>query len=287
MALRLAALWLSFIATASRAAGSSGSCATAEQDDCAHGEKDETGLLQNKAQVAAAERHQHAHVGHAEELNASQATGDSTLASYIQQCMKNPATEEHIQLIGMGQSRNSYQSDRAGLHYYRHLFCSAQYYGKGAGKVLDVGSSNPPFLLSMNWVRQRDVVAPYLVGDGQCDGKELCDLGNGITSRMADFMKWDPDTSDKHKPYDLVICSQVVEHVDDPTAFVRKLVGTAETLIMSVPYKWHDENCGHCHHKSHNIDEDRIRNWAGQRELAHYISKEDGGEQRIIMVFRK
>lgn len=202
--------------------------------------------------------------------------------AYIEKCKNDATTEDHIQRIGMANSSNAYLKRRADLVYYRDLFCAVKFYGQHAKTVLDVGSSDPPFVLSLNWIPHKHIVAPYLVGSQDCksDSNETCDLGNGITSDMMDFMAWHGSA------FDIVLCSQVAEHVDDPTAFVRKLIGTGKTLILSVPYKWHDWKCEHCHHKSHNINETTIRSWAGQPETALRISEERDETQRIIMAFR-
>lgn len=52
----------------------------------------------------------------------------------------------------------------------------------------------------------------------------------------TDFYKFNPS-----EKYDLVICNQVMEHVDDPAAFAQKLLSIGKVVIASVPYRYcHD-----------------------------------------------
>ena len=93
----------------------------------------------------------------------------------------------------------------------------------------------------------------------------------------ADFYEWNPD-----RKYDVVLCLQVLEHLDKPKEFVEKLFRTASTTILSVPYKWPKGSCKY--HVQDPIDEQKILSWTGREpDEKHIIT--DNGKRRIICVY--
>ena len=112
-------------------------------------------------------------------------------------------------------------------------------------------------------------------------------LEGGIEFYQADWMEF--PLQGKNKWFDLLICSQVIEHVDDPSKFMKKLIEAAKTSIISVPYKW--PNCGDvCNHKTHKITLKQIKEWTHPYKPRDYtIVKEPNNEgdynQRIIVIY--
>lgn len=117
-----------------------------------------------------------------------------------------------------------------------------------------------------------------------------------VSAVPADFLEWTPPgwaasqvAEARAAPpplYDLVLCSEVVEHVATPREFVRKLLAVGEVVVLSVPYRW--APCGgDCHHKQNMITRDKIATWAGRQPLAYDIVEEASGEKRIICVYRR
>ena len=103
----------------------------------------------------------------------------------------------------------------------------------------------------------------------------------------ADFMKYE---NPKEFPlFDLLLCSQVVEHVPDPSKFMKKLISSAKTSIISVPYNWPD--CGRtCNHVSHFITLKTIEQWTYPYRPTHHtiIQEQNVGTKtssRIIVVY--
>lgn len=109
-------------------------------------------------------------------------------------------------------------------------------------------------------------VAGRVAGDrsvGSDSGRDDHDKGGGGGRRQeaasaasrpmkiykVDFLSWKAP----HR-YDLVVCSQVLEHlsVEDGAArkFLQKLLRIGRTVIISVPYRWQDQDCKECHHKA-------------------------------------
>lgn len=137
-------------------------------------------------------------------------------------------------------------------------------------------------------------MAPYFVQyEGNDTGNEntqLLGTTNAIESVVADFMEYKV----KDYSYDLLICSQVLEHVPDPSAFMKKLIRTAKISIISVPYKWPD--CGKsCNHKTDQIDYEMILKWSNpHKPIYRSIVQErlDEGRnyassRRMILVFEQ
>jgi SAM-dependent methyltransferase len=122
-------------------------------------------------------------------------------------------------------------SDRSHYRYYDSLYYTALQYGADAQSIIEVGCASDPFIQYLDWADRRTCVAPYFV-DYTKSNKKL--NHTKIEKITADFMKY---KLPNNKKYDLLLCSQVVEHVPDPKPFMRKLIDSAETSIISVPYK--------------------------------------------------
>ena len=185
-------------------------------------------------------------------------------------------------------------TSRSKFRYYDTLFYTALQFGHEASSLIEVGCSSNPFIQHLDWVDKRTCVAPYFVeysgdNDGRNSNKQIMDTKNPIESVVADFMEYDlTDNS-----YDLLICSQVLEHVPDSSAFMKKLIKTAKTSIISVPYKWGD--CGKsCNHVTHQISYDKLLEWSSPHKPIYSSivqEKMDGkknfdSSRRIILVFQ-
>jgi hypothetical protein len=175
---------------------------------------------------------------------------------------------------------------REHLVYYDSLYFLALQFGRNANNMLEVGCAIDPFAQYLTWIPDKTCVAPYRVNyEGKDEESNTPDDTSRIVNFVeADFVKY-PVVP---KTYDLIVCSQVVEHVPDPAAFMKKLIESAETSIISVPYDWSD--CGRvCNHKSHHITLETILEWSAPYiPLHHTIIKESvNGKRtrRILVVF--
>merc|ERR1712070_1177544 len=107
---------------------------------------------------------------------------------------------------------------------------------------------------------------------------------------VSDFTQWQPGNDTQ---YDVVICSQVLEHIPAPGAFLQKLLATAPTVIVSVPFLWNDHDCQDCHHVSHNISQGMMLTWAAPHKpnVTTIIDEQPGGgspfRRRMVMVFQR
>ena len=199
---------------------------------------------------------------------------------------------------------SEYWRGRRDYALYKHLHCVLQRYAGTAKSALDVGSSLPPYLNALSWLQRRTILGPRFAGNVGKGGVELLSTKRiaekfGVHAIQADFLEWDPPTArgghnapasaDDTAPspaYDLVLCSEVVEHVAMPREFVRKLLQVGRVVVLAVPYKWAPCDDTKCHHVNNKITRDKIATWAGRQPHAYDIVEEESGEQRIICVYR-
>lgn len=142
--------------------------------------------------------------------------------------------------------------------------------GKKAQSVIDVGSNGCPYLEWFDWVDDRtsiDIRNPYSSAT--------------VDSVKADFLDWEPD-----KKYDMSLCLQVLEHVDDAFLFAQKLLDLSELAVVSVPYKWPaGRTTGHIHDP---VDENKMRQWFGREPNFSYIAAEVVSPvSRLICVYER
>ena len=176
---------------------------------------------------------------------------------------------------------------RQRYRYYDTLFYTTLQFGADAASIIEVGCASDPFIKYLAWADKRTCVAPYFVkySEGGTENKELGKDAHVIDSVVADFMEYEVDDYS----YDLLVCSQVVEHVPDPSAFVKKLIRTAKTSIISVPFKW--PHCGEsCNHVTDEISYSLLLEWSKPHKPVYSsIVREKGKgdtKKRIIMVFQ-
>ena len=154
--------------------------------------------------------------------------------------------------------------------------------------VLEIGCASNAFVGRMTWMAKKTCVAPYHAGYANADGRNGSGTigaasDDGVEYVGADFATWRVE-----RAYDFCVCMQVLEHVDDPTKFFRKMLDPRvcrRAVLVSVPYKWGD--CGEkCSHRWHGIDEDVVGAWSGVREPAQTtVIREREGTARLIVVY--
>jgi hypothetical protein len=132
--------------------------------------------------------------------------------------------------------------------------------------VLDVGGRRSPILDSLS----PDVERVCL------DIERIPGLKPGIRRITADFSTWVPD-----KRYDVVVCLQVLQNIQDAAAFARKLLSVGTHVILCVPYKLpFGMNTG-----PHSmIDESTLFKWTGRVPAAVQLIREPG-LSRILSLY--
>lgn len=158
---------------------------------------------------------------------------------------------------------------RARQRYYRRVLRWARRFASGAGSVLDVGSNNSRYIEQLDWIGYRE----------RLDLLEL-DPVPGVVDTQLDFM-----TFNSERVYDLVLCLQVIEHVEDPSAFCRKLLEISRVAMISVPYQWPAEaKADHLHDP---VDDRKLRNWTGRNPIRREVVKEFDGpcSSRLLTMY--
>ena len=160
----------------------------------------------------------------------------------------------------------AYYQSRKSMNYYRLVLAVVE--ALRYRTVLDVGSRRSPVLEQLPTSKERVTLDRLAVRSPA-----------GIRHIVADFMTWQPD-----KRYDLVLCLQVLEHLDDPAAFLYKLFATGNDVIVSVPYRWKKGACKY--HVQDPVTLSKVVGWAGGRKATAYWIVEDNGLKRLICLFR-
>lgn len=161
-----------------------------------------------------------------------------------------------------------YWDGRKAMKYYGEAVALARQYAPNAESVLDVGGRDCLYTLDIP-ARLRVTVDPDL-GPNHPD----------IQWIKADFMAWQPD-----RIYDVAMCLQVLEHVKDPSAFLKAILAVSRVAVVSVPFNWaptHD-------HTHHRLKTDVFEKWAGRKPDHIAKVKEEGRkpgyDKRTVAVF--
>jgi hypothetical protein len=159
-----------------------------------------------------------------------------------------------------------YWEGRRQFRYYREVVALARRHVPGGGAALDVGAGGTEVLGRLEWFERR--VAIDLMES---------EASPGIEAVVGDFLEYDPGAG-----FDLVLCLQVLEHLEHPAPFARKVLGAGATAIVSVPYRWPgwvtDE------HLQDPVDERMLAEWTGAEPVESAIV-EDLGMERLIAVY--
>jgi hypothetical protein len=153
------------------------------------------------------------------------------------------------------------------MMYYREVVRLALAHAPDARSVIDVGSMNSPFILRFDWIPEKASLDLYKQGRLR-----------RVKNIKVDFLTWQPD-----RVYELVLCLQVLEHLDEPAPFARKLLACGRRVIVSVPYCWppgHEPS-----HVQDPVDEAKVAAWLGRPWIEHLIAREaDDPFARLIVV---
>lgn len=160
---------------------------------------------------------------------------------------------------------NNYWKYRKNCKYYTKVIELVNNLNKTS--IIDIGSANTELHTFLN-ENYKDKVC--------LDINKLPEIKN-VRTIKSDFYKWIPD-----KKYDVVTCLQVLEHLDDPKKFCKKIFETGNNVIISVPYKWKKGFC--IYHVQDPVDEEKIFSWTEKKPKETFII-EDDGVKRIICVY--
>lgn len=150
----------------------------------------------------------------------------------------------------------SYYQSRKEYNYYKKIVTIVQHLEFDS--IIDVGANRSPVLEHIQAEKEKVLLDLTTVSAIE-----------GIRNIQADFFTWTPD-----KEYDVVLCLQVLEHLDDPFTFAQKLLSiTKKTLIVSVPYRWKQGYCKY--HVQDPIDFYKVKLWMKRDPSQSFIIKDE------------
>ena len=163
--------------------------------------------------------------------------------------------------------RATYWDMRKGLVYYHTLANFVQVIGHEARSLIDIGSAACRYIEWFDWIPDRvslDIANPS--------------SAPGVRPIKADFLEWRPD-----KIYDVVLCSQVLEHVDDAGRFAEKLLSIGKRVLASVPYNWPAGSVGgHVHDP---VNQEKMDGWFGREPDHALVVREPFAEERLFCFY--
>jgi hypothetical protein len=162
-------------------------------------------------------------------------------------------------------TRRSHWKMRRHLKYYGEVVRLAREYVPEGHALIDVGAGETAVVQMIEGFQRRVMLDTHPISRKR-----------GVEIIMMDFMQYEPDT-----PFDLVLCLQVLEHIEDPAPFARKLFDIGRTVIISVPYRWpEDAWAWHLHDP---VDEAKLERWTGRQPTEICIVADE--RERMIAVY--
>lgn len=166
-------------------------------------------------------------------------------------------------LLRRWSGRPGYADARSDFNYYREVVRLARLHAPAGGAAIDVGSGDVDVIDALDTFQVRVTLDRRYVPPRP-----------GIDHVTSDFLSWRPD-----RRFDLVLCLQVLEHLDDPTAFAQRLFEIGDRVIISVPFRW---SAGACPtHVQDPVDEAKLAAWTS-RVPAETLVVRDELERLIV-----
>ena len=188
-------------------------------------------------------------------------------------CLKHILYENPKINEDLSQAKNPYWELRKELKYYRYFYEILKLFAPNAKNAIDIGSNGIPFIEKLEWIPERYSLDKAVVYESE-----------NVKGIKADFFKFHPE-----ERYDVAICMQVLEHVQDPKIFTNKLFEIAKQVFISVPYQW-PVGSAKPWHIHDMIDENTLRDWTGRKPDYSIVVPEiqlvnPGDSKRIIVYY--
>lgn len=153
-------------------------------------------------------------------------TGDA-MRDNDRHCLSPVAAQKIDSLEEKIAEASTYWRLRKDAPTYYALFQTAKREAPDALTVLDVGAFESPFVTRLDWI-------PTKVATDIQSRPEIWEHVDGVAFIQGDFMQLKFGTR-----YDLVLCSQVVEHLTDEVVeiFVTKMASHASVLVVSTTHE--------------------------------------------------
>lgn len=153
---------------------------------------------------------------------------------------------------------------------YTHYFCRRK------DSVADIGCHCSPLVLMVPGFSRRFAIDP---SPASAEAWAEVDGATYIQGRLDEVDLPKLIGSEK---FDLILCNQVIEHLDDPAPFCAELLQKSRRLVISTTF---ETPAGHVQgHVQDPIDYTKFRGWFGRKPLmSTLVSGPVGG--KIVAVF--
>lgn len=173
-------------------------------------------------------------------------------------------------VLNANYASGGYWNDRLDMMYYRYVDFIVRTVGADAQRMIDIGTAQCPYLEWFDWIPFRvsfDLETPY-----------RSDTVKGVKGNFLDHKF--------QKRFDILTCLQVMEHVPEPRKFARKLLQTADTVVVSVPYEW---GAGVVPgHVNDPVSKKSLKEWFGRwPNYSVIVAEPFRSPKRLIAVFDK
>lgn len=161
----------------------------------------------------------------------------------------------------------TYWEKREYAVYIRQIAALVHLIGRNAQSIIDVGSKGCPYLDEFTWIARRvsvDLRLPY--------------SSPAVEGIKSDFLDYEPA-----EHFDVCLCLQTLEHVPDAARFARKLLATADHVLISVPYMWHVDACDE--HVHDPVDKAKVEGWFGRPADMELVAREPNGFERLVCYY--
>lgn len=171
-------------------------------------------------------------------------------------------------------TRNEYYVKHRILNKEQYEFVQRKLLRFLPDSVLDVGGGHYFLSPLSGYYCKRRVLLD--VREKKQFGEELLDAAS-IEFIEVDVLKYHGDLFAKNE-FDLLVCTEVLEHLEDPGAFVKKIFDFAKVKIFTVPYRW-GPLPGHLHN---GITIEKFISWFPVEPDEIYIFKKKIAGSKIL-----
>ena len=188
----------------------------------------------------------------------------------MKKLLKNSKKQLKLFLKKFGLVKTGYWQQRTKHLYYKKIVEIVNEKFDNCNSVIDVGSSNTEILKQFTNIKNKTAL----------DKKNLPSIPD-INTVHTDFLEYEIV-----EKFDLVLCLQVLEHLENPKEFTQKLFSLGENIIISVPYKWKKNQS--IYHLQDPVDEDKLKSWTDtDPDELFYITESDKTERVIALYYAK
>ncbi len=165
----------------------------------------------------------------------------------------------------------NYETRRKDYNYYKKVNEIIKQMNKDpeVNSIIDVGGWKGAFLKSVN-IKEKTIIDLHKMGN----------ISDDIIRISNNFL-----TYSFTKKYNIVICLQVLEHINDKNVkkFAQKLFSISNKyVIITVPYKWKKGICKY--HLQDPVDHDKLFKWTSRVPSNTFIVKDR--LPRLVAVYK-